>query len=160
MGKFAIQVKAMLENCTNLRVSGADYIWNLKLRCTSCGESTDKWHTINPLETFPVAAGKGKVNLVIKCKLCGRSNNLFMCLEFLTAYSSGDSEQFKTIVVVEGRGIEPYEFLPRGEFICEGTETGTAFKGIALDQGDWGDFDEANNQPVGIYDCSTQIVPV
>ncbi|KAI6650202.1 hypothetical protein LOD99_6119 [Oopsacas minuta] len=160
MGKFAIQIKALLENCTNLRVSGADYIWSLKLRCTACGESTQKWHTVNPLDTFPMAGGKGKANLIIKCKMCGRSNSVNMCVDFLTAYTSEDSEQFKTIVVVEGRGIEPYEFLPNGEFVCEGTVTGTAFKGIALDSGDWADFDDASNLPVGIYDCNTQIVPI
>ena len=106
MGKFAIQLKAMLENCTNLQVSGADYIWNFKLRCTACGESTDKWHTVNPLDIFPMAGGKGKANMIIKCKMCGRSNSVNMCMEFLTGYTSADSEQFKTIVVVEGRGVE------------------------------------------------------
>ena len=159
MGKFAIQLKATLENCTNLIVSGADYYWNFKLRCTACGESTDKWHTVNPLDVFPMAGGKGKANMIIKCKMCGRSNSVNMCMELLSGYTSADSEQFKTIVVVEGRGVEPYAFLPKGEFICEGTNSGTAFNEISLDGGDWADFDEASNQPVGIYDCSTQIVP-
>ena len=158
MGKFALQIKATLENCTNLRVS-EDYIWNLKLRCSSCGESTGKWHTINPLEQFSMAGGKGKAHLIIKCKMCHRSNTVNLSLPVITVYTTEDSEQFKTLVVVECRGIEPFEFLPRGDFICEGTDSGTAFKGISLDQGDWAEFDEATNQPVGIYDCSSQVIP-
>ena len=159
MGKFSIQIKATLENCTNLRVSGEDYLWNIKLRCSSCGESTGKWHAINPLEQFPMPGGKGKANFIIKCKMCQRSNSVSVSLPILSVYTAQDSEQFKTIVIVECRGIEPFEFLPKGDFVCEGTDSGTAFKGIALDQGDWAEFDEANNQPVGIYDCSSQIVP-
>nr|XP_054948603.1 CXXC motif containing zinc binding protein isoform X3 [Pan paniscus] len=46
MGKIALQLKATLENITNLRPVGEDFRWYLKMKCGNCGEISDKWQYI------------------------------------------------------------------------------------------------------------------
>lgn len=77
------------------------------------------------------------------------------------AYTGEDSEKFKTIVVLDCRGIEPTEcFLSTG-FVVE-SESGTKFEGedVDLEQGEWVGYDEKSAQSVGIYSLEYQFVKV
>ncbi|XP_036899134.1 CXXC motif containing zinc binding protein isoform X2 [Sturnira hondurensis] len=44
--KIALQLKATLENVTNLRPVGEDFRWYLKMKCGNCGEISEKWQYI------------------------------------------------------------------------------------------------------------------
>jgi len=48
----------------------------LKLKCTGCGEVSEKWHDITESEKFPGKTGRSENNYIAKCKMCGRENCL------------------------------------------------------------------------------------
>jgi hypothetical protein len=49
-------------------------------------------------------------------------------------YILQESEKFQTIVVFEGRGLEPVEFDPRGGWTAVGVDSGTEFLDVDLSQ--------------------------
>ena len=57
--------------------------------------------------------GRGEANLVYKCKLCSRESSIDLIEDSVASYDAGDSNTWKTIVVMDCRGIEPVEFSPR-----------------------------------------------
>ena len=48
VGKYALQLKAHLENVTSLKPEDEDIGWHLKLKCTRCDEVSPKWHCVSP----------------------------------------------------------------------------------------------------------------
>ena len=46
------------------------------MKCGSCNEVSDKWIYITLSESNDVKGGRGTANLVFKCKLCSRENNM------------------------------------------------------------------------------------
>lgn len=76
MGKLSLEIKATLEGIAVIYTSHPDYTFLLKLKCTSCGESSDKWHDVCESQTFPGKTGRSENNYIAKCKLCGRENSL------------------------------------------------------------------------------------
>jgi len=46
--------------------------------------------------------------------------------------------------------MKPIEYSPRDGFAAEGEESGTKFNDVDLSD-DWCDFDERQNEPVGVY---------
>ncbi|CAI8013780.1 UPF0587 protein v1g245604 [Geodia barretti] len=128
----------------------------MKLRCANCGETTQKWIYATTLELKDVKGGRGKAHLVVKCKLCGRENNLQILEDLIRPYS--ESEKFQTIVVFECRGLEPVEFDPRGGWTAVGVDSGTKFLDVDLSQKEWSDYDERAQQPVSILDISSRFI--
>ena len=47
-----------------------------------------------------------------KCKLCGRENSIDLVADSVASYDFGDSNSWKTVVVMDCRGMEPVEFSP------------------------------------------------
>ncbi len=109
------------------------------MKCGSCNEVSDKWIDVTQSESNDVKGGRGTANLVFKCKLCSRENNMgiikddiifqyFSVLnnltsinldiisESLTSYNDEDQGKFKTIVKFDCRGMEPTDFSPR---VCQ-----------------------------------------
>lgn len=76
MGKFNLQMKATLEGIKKMYTNYPDYTFLLKLKCTSCGEASGKWHDVCESQTFPGKTGRSENNYIAKCKLCGRENSL------------------------------------------------------------------------------------
>lgn len=76
MGKLSLEIKATLEGIEEIYTNHPDYTFLLKLKCTSCGESSDKWHDVCESHKFPGKTGKSENNYIAKCKLCSRENNL------------------------------------------------------------------------------------
>ncbi len=74
------------------------------------------------------------------------------------AYSSDDSEKFKTIVCFDCRGVEPFNFSPRSGWIVKSTENGQTFEDVDLSEDDWVEYDEKNKQDVGVYSFESQFV--
>uniref|UniRef100_A0A452FRQ7 CXXC motif containing zinc binding protein n=1 Tax=Capra hircus TaxID=9925 RepID=A0A452FRQ7_CAPHI len=145
MGKIALQLKATLENVTNLRPVGEDFRWYLKMKCGNCGEISEKWQYIRLMDSVALKGGRGSASMVQKCKLCSRENSI-------------DNEKFKTIVEFECRGLEPVDFQPQAGFAAEGVESGTVFSDINLQEKDWTDYDEKAQESVGIYEVAHQFV--
>lgn len=98
--------------------------------------------------------------MVLKCKLCSRENSIDIMKDTITSYNADDSNQFKTIVVFDCRGVEPVDFSPRVGFTAEGDETGTPFPEVVLTEGEWADYDEKKGEPVGISEIQHQFVVV
>ena len=54
MVKIGLQIKAQLENVTNLLATGADFRWFLKTKCASCGEVSAELQYITLGESVPL----------------------------------------------------------------------------------------------------------
>ncbi|XP_014947475.1 CXXC motif containing zinc binding protein isoform X1 [Ovis aries] len=171
MGKIALQLKATLENVTNLRPVGEDFRWYLKMKCGNCGEISEKWQYIRLMVTAPpttvstqtqdsvaLKGGRGSASMVQKCKLCSRENSIEILSSTIKSYNAEDNEKFKTIVEFECRGLEPVDFQPQAGFAAEGVESGTVFSDINLQEKDWTDYDEKAQESVGIYEVAHQFV--
>jgi hypothetical protein len=62
------------------------------------------------------------------------------------------------ILEFDCRGLELVEFKADGEWLAEGTESGTKFAGIDLTEGDWYDYDEKASEEVSITGMKWEIV--
>lgn len=49
------------------------------------------------------------------------------------------------------------EFRPEGEWLAEGTETGTKFTGMDLGEGEWFDYDEKASEEVSVTNLKWEI---
>ncbi|XP_050512574.1 UPF0587 protein CG4646 [Diabrotica virgifera virgifera] len=159
MGKLSLQIKATLEGLEELYTNHPDYNFLLKLKCTSCGEESNKWHDVSEAVTFPGKTGKSENNYIAKCKLCSREN----CLDIVPGsngkYTNEDSGKFKTIVSFECRGIEPFEFAPSEGWIAKVEESNKIFDNINLTEKEWVEYDEKSQQSVGVYEFESKFVP-
>nr|CAG4651458.1 EOG090X0HQJ [Simocephalus serrulatus] len=156
MVKIGLKFKATLENLTNLRPDGEDFRWYLKVKCGSCNEVSDKWIYITQSESNDVKGGRGTANLVVKCKLCSRENNMDIIPESLKTYNDEDQNKFKTIVQFDCRGMEPSDFSPRNGWLVDGLESGTKFNDVDLSDKEWVEYDEKAKNTVGIYEVEHQ----
>ncbi|XP_036899133.1 CXXC motif containing zinc binding protein isoform X1 [Sturnira hondurensis] len=156
--KIALQLKATLENVTNLRPVGEDFRWYLKMKCGNCGEISEKWQYIRLMDSVALKGGRGSASMVQKCKLCARENSIEILSSTIRSYNAEDNEKFKTIVEFECRGLEPVDFQPQAGFAAEGVESGTVFSDINLQEKDWTDYDEKARESVGIYEVAHQFV--
>lgn len=82
----------------------------------------------------------------------------FFCLRFLAVYTEEDSGKFKTIVVFDCRGAEPVDFSPRAGWIVHSANNGQTFDDVDLSEDDWVDFDDKNNNSVGVYEFASQFI--
>lgn len=77
MVKIGLQIKATLENVEELRTNHPSYAFFLKVKCSNCGEVSDKWHDIEEDER---AQGDSRnqdgFHFYMKCKLCSRENSI------------------------------------------------------------------------------------
>lgn len=76
MVKISLQIRANLENIDVLYTNHPDYNFLLKLKCSNCGEISNKWHDVIESQSFDAKMGKSKTHFLAKCKLCGRENSL------------------------------------------------------------------------------------
>lgn len=65
-----------------------------------------------------------------------------------------DNDAWVPILAVSCRGLEPYAFHPMGQEFkvvsAGGVEFGSGDEGVDLADGDWADYDEANDQAVSL----------
>nr|CAG4645236.1 EOG090X0HQJ [Leptodora kindtii] len=158
MVKIGLRIKASLENVTKLQAAGEDFRWYIKVKCGSCNEVSDKWVYITLSESNEVKGGRGTANLVMKCKLCSRENNMDIISDSIVPYNDEDQGKFKTIVKFDCRGAEPSDFSPRNGWDVEGLESGTCFSDIDLTEKEWADYDEKAKTTVGIYELEHEFV--
>ncbi|XP_065192237.1 CXXC motif containing zinc binding protein-like [Sycon ciliatum] len=157
MVKISLQMKANLQNVTDMKASGDDFRWYFKVKCLSCGEVSENFIYICGLERSAMPGSRGDANLIIKCKLCSRVNSADLLADTIKAYKAGGS-QFQSIVTFECRGLEIVEFSPRSGFVCVGEESGTKFEDVDLTEMEWCDYDEKAGDSVAIDELEFKFV--
>lgn len=131
-----------------------------QLKCSSCGEVGEKFTRIELSEKTALPGSRGEANLVIKCKLCSRVNSADIIADSVKPYTADDNESYKTVLVLDCRGVEPVDFFAGQGYKCKGEETGTVFDKINLEEGEWVDYDEKAASSVGIYTVEHRFVKV
>lgn len=77
MGKIGLQISASLENVDALKTNHPEYAFFVKIKCSNCGEETNKWHDITESEhTGEDSRNPKGFNFYMKCKLCNRENSI------------------------------------------------------------------------------------
>ncbi|KAJ9595755.1 hypothetical protein L9F63_013074, partial [Diploptera punctata] len=152
MVKIGLQLKATLEGIEKLQTNQPQFSWYLKLKCTACGEQSDKWHDVSLSETMEDRTGHANVHYSAKCKLCLKENNLSILEETLKDYTNSDSEKFKTIVVFDSRGIDVVDCEFRDGWTVVAAESGQKFPEVDLTEREWVEWDEKTKESIGIYD--------
>lgn len=76
----------------------------------------------------------------------------------LAIYKSEDSGKFKRIVSLDCRGVEPVDFSPREGWIVKAADGGPTFENVDLSEDDWVEYDEKNNNSIGIYEFESNFV--
>eukprot|EP00574_Skeletonema_japonicum_P013936 CAMPEP_0201716974 /NCGR_PEP_ID=MMETSP0593-20130828/2832_1 /ASSEMBLY_ACC=CAM_ASM_000672 /TAXON_ID=267983 /ORGANISM="Skeletonema japonicum, Strain CCMP2506" /LENGTH=187 /DNA_ID=CAMNT_0048206917 /DNA_START=32 /DNA_END=595 /DNA_ORIENTATION=- len=72
-----------------------------------------------------------------------------------------ESGEYVPVLAMECRGIEPYEFYPLGNDFKVVSSGGAVFEeDVDLSEGDWGDYDEENDEAVGVNEFESKIVAV
>lgn len=178
MVKIGLQIKATLENVEELKTTHSSYTFFIKIKCTNCGESSDKWHTLAEDETTHCdSRNPDGFNFYMKCKLCSRENSIDVLegshgwftvflhnvivinfFQFSASYTVDDSEKFKTIAIFDCRGVEPTDFSPRIGWIVKSAENGPTFDNVDLSDDDWVEYDQKNSVSIGIYSFENNFV--
>ncbi|KAK2879958.1 hypothetical protein FQN49_000717 [Arthroderma sp. PD_2] len=71
-----------------------------------------------------------------------------------TKESKGEGQK---IIEFDCRGLEFTEFKADGPWEAKGTESGTKFSDISLEDGEWYDFDEKRKEEVSITEVRWEI---
>ncbi|POS87324.1 hypothetical protein EPUL_001028, partial [Erysiphe pulchra] len=66
------------------------------------------------------------------------------------AYHQESPAKRQKIIEFDSRGLELIEFLPEGEWLANGIQSGTQFTNIDLTEGEWFDYDESSGEEVSI----------
>jgi len=175
MVKIGLQIKAYLENVTDLEAEGEDFRWYLKFKCANCGEIPDHYQYISRLDKHPLKGGRGEATCVTKCKLCSRENSVDILEDTMAKYTMADNNKFKTIIAFDCRGMEPVEFSPRNGWQVSGYKededsdsgedvggkvTGTEFSDVDLTELEWAEYDERSNQSTMISEFESKFIVI
>ncbi|KAG4305087.1 hypothetical protein PORY_001257 [Pneumocystis oryctolagi] len=150
-------ISATLDNVTSLIPSNpSDYYYTFKIQCTSCRETHSNLVKISSSEISEIPNSRGKASFVWKCRYCQRENSVNI-EEEASEYTLEISPAAFCIISFECRGCEVVEFYPDGEWSCKGSESGTPFHGIHLNDGEWYDYDEKSQNEVSITNIKWEI---
>ncbi|XP_037948865.1 UPF0587 protein CG4646 [Teleopsis dalmanni] len=159
MVRVGLQVSANLENIDELQTNHPNYAFFVKVKCSNCGEVSEKWHDITEAErTQEDSRNPEGFNFYIKCKLCSRGNSIDIVEKSNATYTQDDSGTFKTIVVFDCRGVEPIEFSPRSGWIVRAADNGQQFEDVDLSEDDWVEYDQKNKNSIGVYEFASKFI--
>jgi hypothetical protein len=165
---FLLYMKAELENVSSISLKKDENLCLTVKNPLSDYEVREKV-VMNPSESVEQAEGSrvAEHHFSLKWEGCKKASTL----TFLTAaevktalkkkkkielprdYTADDSGNFVPIFAMECRGLEPTAFFPMGDEVIVTSEGGAEFNSdVDLSEGDWGDYDEENDQPVSISD--------
>ncbi|KAJ2723793.1 hypothetical protein GGI07_002412 [Coemansia sp. Benny D115] len=156
MVKLALQLKAELNNVTDLVPADAEHNWFFKIQCNSCNEIGENAVSISASDNAQISGSRGEANLVMRCKFCKREGSASI-VSGPQPYTQDDSMQEKKILVLECRGIEPVQFEPRDGWVAKGAESSTRFE-VDLSENEWYEYDEEAAVDVSITEMSFSIV--
>ncbi|KAH9467120.1 hypothetical protein Pst134EB_002148 [Puccinia striiformis f. sp. tritici] len=143
MVKLSVIIRADLDNLTDLTVRDPmNYQYFFKVKCSSCHEIHKKCVEMCRSIEYPLSGSRGSANFVWKCQFCQREASASFTdlnLKTFPVYTKTHSEEQKpeSLCTVECRGCEFVEYDLRGEWNCKGAESGTKFKKIEFDDGEW-----------------------
>lgn len=158
MVKVGLQINANFENIEELYTCYPEYAFFIKIKCSNCGEISDKWHVVTESErTQQSSRTPDGFNFYMKCKMCSRENTLDI-IENCHYNVEEESGKFKTIAIFDCRGLEPTEFSPRQGWIVKSSENGQVFENVDLSEDDWVEYDQKNNNSVGIYEFKSKFI--
>lgn len=152
MVKIALQIKATLDNIEELRPSGPEFRWYFKFTCSNCGETSEKWNYVSQDVSTPAQRGNAVNHFTRKCKLCSRENSMTIVEGSVHSFTADDQGKFKTVVVLDCRGIEPNDFSAKEGWVAKATNNGKEFKEVDLSEGEWADYCDKIKEPVGVYE--------
>mmetsp|Transcript_739 Transcript_739/g.878 ORF Transcript_739/g.878 Transcript_739/m.878 type:complete len:157 (+) Transcript_739:14-484(+) len=155
MGKIKLYATCKLENVTNLRLPEDDD-WYFILKCSQCGAETENEVYFNKIEEHEMEGSRGNANYIAKCKSCERKGKISFIKTF--PYKIENNEEPQVIAEFESRGWDIATAVPKGGYICDSTESETVFKEeVDLQDGDWAEYDEEADVPVGIFDYKISV---
>jgi len=148
---LALEIKADLENVTGLELANEDFEYFFQVKCTSCNELHPKLVSLNRIELREVSGGKNSsAHFVWRCGLCKRESSAKFDVNTPVRPYTAENGQWGRFLTIECRGLEFVGFNPKGIWKCVGTDSGTAFTEVNLEEGDWVDYDEKAAVPVGV----------
>ncbi|XP_063227282.1 UPF0587 protein GA18326 [Bacillus rossius redtenbacheri] len=159
MVKIGLQISGTLENVAKLVAPQPDFTYFMKLQCASCQEVTDSWVAVSAAEQVAGRSGRNTVNFLSVCKFCHKEKVMNVLQETNTPYLKDDEDRFKTIIAFDCRGVEPVEFDFRDGWTVV-SDGGREFTDVAIEDGEWVDFDEQLKASVGLYDMKSKFVKV
>ncbi|XP_034238571.1 CXXC motif containing zinc binding protein [Thrips palmi] len=160
MGKIALQMKAQLEFINTIHAPQPEFRYFVKIKCTGCNEESEKWHDISLDDSVELKTGRGSCNFALKCKFCGKDNQLDILDKSIRPYLKEKEGLFQTIVEFDCRGMEPVAFSPREGWIAQSDEGGQKFEDVDLTDGEWIDYDEKLKESVRVYDLEFKFIKV
>ncbi|OAJ37705.1 hypothetical protein BDEG_21701 [Batrachochytrium dendrobatidis JEL423] len=101
---------------------------------------------------------RGSTNLMMRCKFCKAEGSVDLELDTLKPYTLEQSGKFGPLIIIEGRGWEPTEWIPADGFKAEGAETGTKFEDIDLADREWSEYDEKAGEAVEILEIESNVI--
>ncbi|PSN72970.1 DUF866-domain-containing protein [Corynespora cassiicola Philippines] len=156
---LALALTAELNGVTNLRpldTEDSPFFYTFKVQCTSCRETHPNYVTVNRFEMNELSGSRGEANFVWKCKNCKREHSANVKAA-PASYPHTDPPKTQNILEFDCRGLEFTDFKAEGEFLAEGTETGSKFTSIDLSEGEWFDYDEKASEEVSITNVKWEI---
>ncbi|CEH14180.1 Uncharacterized conserved protein [Ceraceosorus bombacis] len=161
MPKLALQIRAQLSGVKELRPSTDDAQLVTTVKCTSCQEEHAKPVSFNVTGEVEVQGGRGVANFVMHCSFCKNQGSA----KFDTPTSKVPLWQpytgpdYARLTTLEFRGLEPVSFqADQMTWRCAGEESGTKFDDIALEDGEWTDYDEKTNNETSIMEVESKWV--
>jgi hypothetical protein len=74
-----------------------------------------------------------------------------------TPYEQSEPAKSRKILEFDCRGLEFIEFIPEGEWLADGAESGSKFTAIDLSEGEWFEYDEKAGEEVSIKELKWEI---
>ncbi|KAI0450395.1 hypothetical protein F5B21DRAFT_491106 [Xylaria acuta] len=156
---YALTLTAELNGVTNLRPKDTEtspFWYTFTVQCTSCRETHSNAISVSRFEANELSGSRGEANFVWKCKNCKRESSASIKIA-PKPYELSEPPKQQTVIEFDCRGLEFTSFSPEGEWLAEGTESGTRFEGIELQEGEWFDYDEKANEEVSIKELKWDI---
>lgn len=152
----ALQIKATLENVEELRFP-EDHDWTLDLE--KGNEIVKKEVIVNRGDTAPVEGSKGDANLVLPSLKANISIQDTLHKEVDGTYLAQDSGKWKTVMVMEARGVNIAEWHLTGPYkVISGNDGDRqTWADVSLND-EWMEVNEKTSAPVRIHEIETQVV--
>ncbi|KAL0490161.1 CXXC motif containing zinc binding protein [Acrasis kona] len=163
MPKQQLQVRFEAENVAEVYIDDVeDFSWKIKVKCGSCNTESD-FIFLQANEQVEQEGSRGVTNLLYKCTFCSRSGSIDVdpkSYKPIQVDSAG--QKYQPLITFECRkGVEIVSWDPVGAqgVSCKGS-SGTTFE-VDLSEGtEWSDYDQEEEQSIGIYKIESQLVKV
>ncbi|KAJ8867001.1 hypothetical protein PR048_032863 [Dryococelus australis] len=159
MVKIGMQICGTLENVAKVLTPQPEFMYFMKLQCTSCQEVSETWVAVSASDEVQGRTGRSIVSHLSVCKFCHKEKIMTVLQDTNSEYTKDDDERFKTIIVFDCRGVEPVDFDFRDGWTVVSV-SGRKFTDIEIEDGEWVDFDEDLKESVALYSMKSQFVKV